>query len=300
MRKGAMMPMKKRILALLLAAVMLCTVGCVPKKVPAPIAATTMPVYCFTFRLCQGTPIAVTRLITENVSCLHDYSLQVDQMRAIEQAELVVISGAGLEDFLSDALAGKRVLEAAGDMELLEGSHGHDHEHAGHVHAEDPHIWLSPENAREMAHNIYHELCHEYPQYTDIFQTNLASLEGELDALQAYGEQALADLSCREIITFHDGFSYLAESFGLTIVEAVEEESGSEASAKELIHLIGLVREHNLPAIFVETNGSTSAASIIQNETGVKVYTLDMAMAGDDYFEAMYHNINTLKEALQK
>lgn len=295
-----MLPMKKRILALLLAVWMLCLPGCGAKKESAHIAATTMPVYCFTSRLCQGTPITVTRLITENVSCLHDYSLQVDQMRSIEQAELVVISGAGLEDFLSDALAGKNVIEAAGDMQLLEGDHGHDHDHAGHMHEEDPHIWLSPKKAKEMAHNICHGLCREYPKYANIFQTNLAVLEADLDALQAYGEQALAGLDCREIITFHDGFSYLAESFDLTILEAVEEESGSEASAKELIHLIGLVREHNLPAIFVEANGSASAASIISKETGVTVFTLDMAMAGDDYFEAMYHNINTLKEALQK
>ena len=295
-----MLPMKKRILALLLAVCMLCLPGCGAKKENADIAATTMPVYCFTSRLCKGTPITVTRLITENVSCLHDYSLQVDQMRSIEQAELVMISGAGLEDFLSDALAGKHVIEAAGDMALLEGGHDHHHDHAGHLHEEDPHIWLSPENAKEMAHNICHGLCQEYPQYADIFQTNLATLEADLDALQAYGEQALADLDRREIITFHDGFSYLAESFDLTILEAVEEESGSEASAKELIHLIGLVREHNLPAIFVEANGSASAASIISKETGVTVFTLDMAMAGDDYFEAMYHNIDTLKEALQK
>ena len=295
-----MLPMKKRILALLLVVWMLCLPGCGAKKESAHIAATTMPVYCFTSRLCQGTPITVIRLITENVSCLHDYSLQVDQMRSIEQAELVVISGAGLEDFLSDALVGKNVIEASGNMELLEGDHGHDHDHAGHMHEEDPHIWLSPENAKEMAHNICHSLCQDYPKYADIFQTNLAALEADLDALQAYGELALADLACREIITFHDGFSYLAESFDLTILEAVEEESGSEASAKELIHLIGLVREHNLPAIFVEANGSASAASIISKETGVAVFTLDMAMAGDDYFEAMYHNIDTLKEALQK
>ncbi|MBQ6890180.1 MAG: zinc ABC transporter substrate-binding protein [Oscillospiraceae bacterium] len=296
--------MKKRIAALLLSMALLCMSGCAPKGEKAQIAATTMPVYCFTQRLCQGTPLTVTRLVTENVSCLHDYSLQVGQMRAIEQAELIVISGAGLEEFLQDALHGKRVCEAAGDMELLEGGHDHDHDHghdhAGHMHEEDPHIWLSPENAKEMAHNICHSLCQDYPQYTDIFQTNLAALEADLDALQAYGELALADLSCREIITFHDGFSYLAESFDLTILEAVEEESGSEASAKELIHLIGLVQEHELPAIFVEANGSTSAASIIRSETGVKVFTLDMAMAGDDYLEAMYRNIDVLKEALGK
>ncbi len=290
--------MKKRLFALVLFVVLVAMGGCAPRQEGTQITATTMPVYCFTRRLCEGTPLTISRLVTENVSCLHDYTLQVGQMRAIESAQLVVISGAGLEEFLHDAIHGKQVLEAAGDMALLEG--GHDHGHSGHAHAEDPHIWLSPENAKIMAHNICHGLCEKYPQYADIFQTNLASLEADLDALQAYGEAALADLSCREMITFHDGFSYLAESFGLTILEAVEEESDSEASAKDLIHLIELVREHDLSAVFVERSGSTSAAQIIAAETGAKIYTLDMAMAGDDYFETMYRNIDTLKEALQK
>ena len=79
----------------------------------------------------------------------------------------------------------------------------------------------------------------------------------------------------------------------------MEEESGSEASAKELIHLIEAVEHHNLPAVFTEKSGSVSAASIIARETGCGSFTLDMAMAGDSYFDAMYHNIDTLKEALE-
>ena len=79
----------------------------------------------------------------------------------------------------------------------------------------------------------------------------------------------------------------------------MEEESGSEASARELIHLIEEVEHHSLPAIFTERSGAESAASIISRETGTKQYVLDMAMAGDSYFDAMYHNIDTLKEALQ-
>ena len=122
---------------------------------------------------------------------------------------------------------------------------------------------------------------------------------GKLDALQAYGESELSNIKCRKLITFHDGFSYFAESFDLHIVKAVEEESGSEASAKELIELIDLVKTNQLPAIFTESNGSTSAADIIAKETGVKTFALDMAMAGDSYFEAMYHNIDTVKEALE-
>lgn len=278
--------------------------GCRVDQADAQIAATTLPVYDFTVRLCQGTDITVTRLVTESVSCLHDYTLQVSQMRAIEGTQAVIISGAGLEEFLGDALASAQtVIDASSGLSLLEGGHhDHEHEHAhdhGHVHAEDPHIWLSPANAKVMAANICDGLTARYPEHAAIFHSNLEALLKDLDALQHYGEEKLSTLSCRELITFHDGFSYFAESFGLTILKAVEEESGSEASASTLIGLTTLVNEHGLTAIFTECNGATAAAQVIAAETGAQIFTLDMAMAGDSYFDAMYHNIDTIWEALQ-
>lgn len=266
------------------------------------IAATTLPVYEFTTRLCEGTGISVTRLITEPVSCLHDYSLNVRQVKAAESAEVTVLSGGGLEDFMADVISGT-VIDASAGIEIMECEENHEHEHAdhdhGHSHEQDPHFWLSPENARIMAQNICTGLERIYPEHTETFRSNLDTLLLELDALQQYGQNTLADLSCREIITFHDGFSYFAQAFDLNILEAVEEESGSEASAQELKDLITVVREHNLPAIFIETNGSSSAAQIIAAETGAAIFQLDMAMSGDSYLEAMYHNIDTIKEALQ-
>ena len=271
--------------------------GCSPNA-PAQIAATTLPVYEFTELLCQGTGITVTRLVTENVSCLHDYSLQVTQMRAIEKAEVVILSGAGLEGFLTDAMhSAAHVIDASAKIELL-CEHEHEHSHEGHHHEEDPHIWLSPENAKLMCQNIYEGLIMLYPQHQAQLLENLNALLRRLDALQQHGETALQNLSQRELITFHDGFAYFAESFDLHILKAVEEESGSEASAKSLIELIDFVESHNLSAVFTETNGSTSAAQIIARETGAKVFTLDMAMSGNSYFDAMYYNINTIKEAL--
>ena len=62
--------------------------------------------------------------------------------------------------------------------------------------------------------------------------------------------------------------------------------------------IVGLVKPND-GRIFVEENGSGSAASIIAAETGVSLSTLSMAMSGDDYFEAMYANIDALKEALK-
>ncbi len=276
--------------------------GCGSSGEPAQIAATTLPVYEFTSRLCSGTSLTVTRLVTEQVSCLHDYSLNVNQVKAAEAAETVVISGAGLEEFLDDVLLNADVIDASQDIQLICPEEDHhaqeDHDHEGHHHDQDPHIWLSPENAKRMARNICAGLRQRYPEHAAVFEENLALLTEELDDLQAYGREALESLRCRELITFHDGFAYLADSFQLTILEAVEEESGSEASAQELKHLITLTREHDLPAIFTEVSGSVSAAGVISREIGASVYQLDMAMAGDSYFTAMYHNIDTIKEAL--
>ena len=287
-----------KILIAVTLSVLLC--GCAGSAGNGRIAATTLPVWEFSSRLCAGTPITVTRLVTEQVSCLHDYSLNVRQVKAAESAETIIISGAGLEDFLDDLLVNASVIDASEGVGLLCGEEhedGHHHE-AGHHHEEDPHIWLSPENAQVMARNICAGLSVRYPAYKNTFEANLTVLLHDLDTLRQYGEDTLSTLKCRNLITFHDGFSYFADFFGLTIVKAVEEESGSEASARELIELITLVEEQSLPAIFTEASGSTSAASIIARETGCGVFSLDMAMAGDSYFDAMYHNIDTIKEAL--
>ena len=150
-----------------------------------------------------------------------------------------------------------------------------------------------------MAVNIRDSLSRLFPEYQQQFQSNCQILLDELDQLNDYAIKALEDVSSCELITFHDGFAYLAQEYGLTILEAVEEESGSEASAAELIRLIRLVQEHKLPAVFTEINGSDSAANIIAAETGANIYQLDMVMSGNSYFKAMYHNIDTLKEALQ-
>ncbi len=288
--------MKRILIPLLL---LLCLCGCGANAQHAQIAATTLPVYEFTAALCQGTELTVTRLVTEQVSCLHDYSLNVRQVKAAEAAELIVISGAGLEEFMEDLLEGKPAIDASAGIGLLcpQSEHGHGHEE-GHHHEEDPHIWLDPRNAKVMARNICTGLSDKYPEYADSFEANLTSLLARLDALQAYGEETLKELSCRELITFHNGFAYFAQAFDLSILEAVEEESGSEASARELIHLIEEVERHQLPAIFTEQNGSVSAAGVISRETGAGCYSLDMAMAGDSYFDAITRNIDAIKEAL--
>ena len=293
--------MKRIISLLIIFAFLLCFTGCERNENEVQIAATTLPVFEFTSRICDGTGITVKQLITENVSCLHDYTLKTSQMRAIENAETIVISGAGLEDFLGDTLTEKtNVINASKNITLICPPEDEKHsEHTSHSHTYDPHIWLSPANGKIMAQNICDELTAIYPEHKEKFSNNLNALFEDFDNLSQYANTQLNNLSEHKIVTFHDGFSYMADAFGLQIVHTIEEESGAEASASELIDIIKIINAHKLSAVFVEENGSTSAAQIIAAETEVEIYQLKTAISSNGYFKAMYHNIDTLKEALE-
>ena len=84
------------------------------------------------------------------------------------------------------------------------------------------------------------------------------------------------------LITFHDGFQYFADAYGLTLLAAIEEEAGSEASAHEIVEITQLVREYEIPVIFTEVNGSDATAAAIARETGCQIAQLNMLMDGPD------------------
>lgn len=284
-------------ICLLLLTALLC--GCTGRQSSCDILATTGPVAEIATALVQHTGLTVDTLISESVSCLHDYTLSVQQMQCVQSSSLILLSGCGLEEFMLDALSGQQVIELADGVKLLEAD-GHEHEEEQgheHEHEHDPHIWLDPDNLIVMTHNAAAALCANWPEHTQTITDNEQAFCASLTALKQEGEQALSGLSCRELVTFHDGFSYFADAFDLTIAASMEIEPGSEATAKELSQIVELVQEHGLTAIFTEKNGTTDAAGIISRETGAAVYALDMGMESGAT-AAIRHNIKTIQEAL--
>ena len=281
--------MKKLWFFLLLAAV-LTLAGCGSKQ--ETIVASTSPVQQFAAAVCEGTGLEVGLVVSDSVSCVHDYTLSTAQMMKIEKAEVILLSGADLEEFMADALesASGRVIECSDGVELLPGEEEGEY---------DPHIWLSPMNARIMTRNIAKKLSALYPEHADTFATNAEHYCDELYALELECGNLLYDLENRDLITFHDGFAYFAQAFNLNILAAIEEEAGAEASAKDLTEMTELVRSYGLPAIFVEQDGSRSAARVISRETGCKVGVLSTGLGNKDYFKTLRDNAIAIKEALQ-
>ena len=263
------------------------------------IVATTYPIYLFTTAVTEGAEgVEVSLLVKQQTSCLHDYTLTVSDMKAIEGADVIVMTGTGLEDFMDDALSASdaQVINCSEGIDLLpaQGHEGHDHD------AEyDPHIWMDPANAQVMLGTIADQLGQITGQ--DL-QARCTEVQQQVEQASQQWKEQLTTLSDPKLITFHDGFQYFSRSFGLELLKAIEEEEGSEASAQEIKEIVSLVEQYHLPAIFTEVNGSESTAQAISRESGCGVYQLNMIMSGDGtgiqpYLDAMQNNIDTIVEA---
>ncbi len=286
--------MKQTLICLLLG-VLLLLPGCGKSNTQEDalqVAATTYPVYLLAQAVTDGVEgISLSLVINQQVSCLHDYTLTMQDMIAVERADVLLLNGAGLEEFLSDALEGRSVIDCSAGIALLEGEDGEV----------DPHIWMDPRNAAQMAETIAAGLAELDPEHAGCYLANAQAAAEELTRF--YGEMlVLLGEGNYPLITFHDGFGYFARAFGLELLAAIEEEEGSEASAKTMVEIIRLVEAYDLPAIFTEANGSDATALAIGRECGTATLTLDICMSGSGGGLAAYEavirkNLETIWEA---
>ncbi|MBR5533859.1 MAG: zinc ABC transporter substrate-binding protein [Ruminiclostridium sp.] len=313
--------MLKKLLPLVLALVLTLT-ACGPAPLEASnnddfnLVTTTYPVYLLAQEVTRGVEgVTVTCMINQGIGCLHDYTLSIHDMKILDRADLLALNGAGLEDSMADAIAaaGCPQIDCSQGIELLEACHEHDHSHGeeeteeadGHHHEHDNHIWMDPLRASQMLENLAEGLAQADPANAQTYRDNAQAAQ----VLLAQGHEEvvhlLSNLDCRELITFHDGFAYFADTFGLTILRSIEEESGSEASAHEVVEILEAIEHHALPAIFTEVNGGTATAEMIQRECGIPIYALDMMMSGptegnvgvQTYLDRIIQNAETLQEA---
>ena len=317
--------MKKRIIPLLLI-LALVLAGCGSgaavgtENVRMRVVTTTYPIYLLTSALTRDVDgVVVERLDTGSTSCLHDYTLSVNDMKKLADADVIALNGAGLEDFMDDALATSNgaVIDCDQGVDLLpaldshdvEEDHAHDahdhdhedHDHEDHDHGDiDPHYWMDPRRAVQMMENLADGLSQADPahaqDYARAAQSCTAQLidwEEELNDLFDSARRQEVDFS--GLITFHDGFQYFAAAYDLPLLASIEEEAGSEASAKEIVEITDLVKEKGIPVIFTEVNGSDATAQAIRRETGCAVEQLTMIMDGPDdqlenYYDALLAN----------
>ena len=173
--------MKKTILAAVLAlSLALTSCGQAPAPARLTVVCTTYPIYLFARSLTGGAEgVTVERLDTGSTSCLHDYTLSMEDMKKLERADVIAVNGAGLEEFLEDALntSDAQVIDCSQGIELLENlSHRHEEsetDHNGHDHGHwDPHYWMDPARASRMMKNLETGLSAADPDNGPVYTQN--------------------------------------------------------------------------------------------------------------------------------
>lgn len=256
--------------------------------------------------------VELINMTNSATGCLHDYSLTTDNIKLLEDCDVFIINGAGMESFLDKVLEQKpdlKIIDTSEGIELIksdyeEESDDHDHDH-DHDHDEEynPHVWLSVENAIKQVENIENKLIEYNSINKDKYSQNAREYIEQLSNLDNKIHSELDNIKNKNIVTFHEAFPYFAKEYGLNIVGVVQREAGSEPSAKELQETIEKIKKLDVKAICVEPQYSTKAAETISKETNVKVYTLDPIVTEESknssYIDIMNKNLETLKEAFK-
>jgi zinc transport system substrate-binding protein len=305
--------MFRKTVVVILAVCIVALSGCSLVTAPAGdsvIATSFYPVYIFTLNLVDGIDgVTVMCMAEQSVGCLHDYTITAKDARIIDDADVLVINGAGMELFVEDIYTSAEnltVIDSSEGVELLCGdSHeGHDHhDHEGHSHEYNSHIWMSVGNAKVQVTNIKNGLIEKFPQFKEKIESNYDDYMMRLDALAEDIDEVSQYVNDKPVMTFHDAYAYLAEDMGFHVVSTVESGEGGEPSAMELASLSDEINEHGVKALFIEPDYSGSAAEILFRETGVEIYTLNPVIKGDAvktaYEDIMRKNIESIVEAVK-
>jgi zinc transport system substrate-binding protein len=260
----------------------------------------------------------------------HTFEPSQKDMMKLSDADVFFYIGLGLEGFVDKAesvLEHEHVTMVATGAELedsLEGGpdedteeeHAHEDEHDEHVHEEEgshghshdinPHIWLDPVYAKELAHTIYETLCGEMPKQEETFKENYENLLSQLDDLNESFKSTAANATTKKIFVAHAAYSYWADRYGIEEVSISGISSSDEPSQQELKNIIDDAKENNISHIIFEQNGTSRLTEVVQKEIGAEKLTLhnlgvrtqEDIDEDKDYFDLMNENIETLQEAL--
>lgn len=269
-----------------------------------------------------GDRIDLTVLLAPGIEA-HDFELTAAQGAALESTDLVLVSGAGLEEWLDETLdtmgVADRVRDLSAGVELRvpgdhEPIHGHEDEEGrdeeGHDEEADPHYWLDASNAIVMVENVRDALSDLAPGEAEGFARRAAALVERLEAADAEVRALIAEVPAerRKLVTDHDALGYFVEAYGLEFVGSIfpSLDVSSEPSARDVEALVAEIRAEGVPAIFTETSVNPRLARAVAEETDARLveeplYTdsLGSEGSGAETLDGMLlHNARVIRDGL--
>lgn len=280
------------------------------------IYTTVFPLTSFVEQI-AGDTVNVESIYPPGVD-MHSYEPTQKDMMSYSDGDLFMTTSNELDPVaasIADTINGDtEIVETAADIDtgaFLDSQHDHEHDHGedgeshDHDHGNmDPHIWLSPDLAVQMAEAVKNSLAEYNPESADMYSENFEVLKSDIEGID---EQLLAVTENpvnTDVYISHESIGYLAHQYGFHQI-GISGLSNQEPSQQELTEIIESIEAENIPYILYEPNVTSSVTDVIRSETNTEpLYFNNLeSLSTDDpedstYQSMMNKNIETLDKAL--
>jgi zinc/manganese transport system substrate-binding protein len=273
---------------------------------PTVVATTTIWADVVRNVACDG--LADVRTIVPAGGDPHSFEPSLKDRETMGDAALVVANGLGLEESMADivgavASEGVPVVRVGDYVETIPAGvddhsddpsdnsaddsaddHADDSADDGHG-TDDPHIWFDPTRVAATLPAIADALAAAGLDRAALdacvsdFTAQLATLDTDVAAIVAS-----IPVEQRLLVTNHDSLSYFADRYGFEILGTVipSPSSLSATNPAELEALAGVIEQTDVPAIFAETQHSSTDTQALADRVGdVEVVTLQTDTLGE-------------------
>lgn len=274
------------------------------------VVASIKPVHSLVAAIMEG--VATPDLIVHGAASPHTYNLRPSDAKRLQEANVVLWVGHGLEAFLEkplEALSGNaRVieLEEAPGLELLpfreggafeahdhddrdhaqseESSHDEAHEHddaeAGHEHdhehgGHDMHIWLNPMNAKAMASEIARVLEETDPDNAPAYAKNAKALLASLDLLDKEIAEMVAPVKDKPFVVFHDAYQYFENRYGMRVAGSITVSPEVVPGADRVSAIHAKIKDLGATCVFAEPQFEPKLINVVVEGSSAKSGVLD-------------------------
>lgn len=233
------------------------------------VVATTVQITALTKEV-AGDKIQLTGLVPAGADP-HSFEPKPSDLAAIENADLILRHGIGLDDWLDDTLrAGSdaTVVTVTGGITTAKGEEDGEE-------VDDPHVWHDPDNDKIMVDDINNALDAADPGNKPAYDANASAYKQKLDETKAQVQSIIDEVppESRKMVTDHDAFGYFARAFGLEVAGAIFPvlSNEGEPSAKDTADLLDAIRRENVKAVFAEQSVNSQLATTVANDAGVTI-----------------------------
>lgn len=275
-----------------------------PVEIPH-VVVTLKPIHA----LVSGvmTDVGKPDLLLSGSESPHTYNMKPSQVQQIQQADLLVWIGNGVETFLQKSLSvleDKKQLrldkiEGLRLLKVRKGDSWQTHQHSAHHHARveeiDPHIWLDPDNAQVIVDAVAQTLSQLDEPHATVYKHNATQLIERIKAFDQQLIQQLKPYQAKPFLVFHDAYHYFEQHYGLTAVGTVTLSPGHTPSVKRIQELRTQIKTQGIICVFSEPQFTPRLIATLLEDTLARHGELDplgaTLEAGTDAYFKLLQNL---------